>query len=96
MELSGVHSSQEISYSHDGCPSKRHFTWVLRPPLAPVSRGESIVLRPVESVDGMTARYAPLDFAALARLTPRLLALPSIEAVILDISNKPPATIEWE
>jgi GMP synthase (glutamine-hydrolysing) len=59
-------------------------------------RGESIVLRPVESVDGMTAQYAHLDFAALARLTPRLLALPEIEAVLLDISNKPPATIEWE
>ena len=64
-------------------------------PLA-ASQGESIVLRPVESIDGMTAQYAHLDFAALARLTPRLLDLPGIEAVLLDISNKPPATIEWE
>ncbi len=64
-------------------------------PLA-ADEGETIVLRPVESVDGMTARYAPLDFAALSRLTPRLLELTAIEAVLLDISNKPPATIEWE
>ena len=64
-------------------------------PLA-ASHGESIVLRPVESVDGMTAQYAHLDFAALDRLTPLLLALPRIEAVILDVSNKPPSTIEWE
>lgn len=58
--------------------------------------GETIVLRPVESVDGMTAQYAPLDFAALSRLTKRLLEFPLIDAVVLDVSNKPPATIEWE
>ncbi len=64
-------------------------------PLA-AGQGETIVLRPVESVDGMTAQYARLDFSALTRLTPRLLELPGVEAVLLDVSNKPPATIEWE
>jgi GMP synthase (glutamine-hydrolysing) len=60
------------------------------------SSGETIVLRPVESEDGMTAHVAPLDFAALDRLTSRLLELPALDAVLLDISHKPPATIEWE
>lgn len=58
--------------------------------------GETVVLRPVESNDGMTARAAPLDFNALDRLTAQLLKLPRVGAVLLDISNKPPATIEWE
>jgi GMP synthase (glutamine-hydrolysing) len=75
-----------------------HAMWQFPVVLVPAgpAGGESIVLRPVESTDGMTARYAPLDFAALRRLTPRLLEVPGVEAVLLDVSNKPPATIEWE
>jgi GMP synthase (glutamine-hydrolysing) len=65
-------------------------------PLAGETPSESIVLRPVESNDGMTARAAQLDFGALDRLTARLLEVSCIGAVILDISNKPPSTIEWE
>ncbi len=72
------------------------FPVVLLPLAAGEGQGETIVLRPVESEDGMTAHVAPLSFAALDRLMSQLLQLPALDAVLLDISHKPPATIEWE
>jgi GMP synthase (glutamine-hydrolysing) len=58
--------------------------------------GESIVLRPVNSVDGMTANFARLDPATLYSIAREISQLPDIDAVFLDVSDKPPATIEWE
>jgi GMP synthase (glutamine-hydrolysing) len=72
------------------------FPVVLLPLAAGAGAGETVVLRPVESEDGMTAHVAPLSFAALDRLTEQLRQLPALDAVLLDISHKPPATIEWE
>ena len=66
--------------------------------LLPLSRrgGETIALRPITSVDGMTAEVAQLPGAKLHALGRKLIALPEVEAVLLDISHKPPSTIEWE
>ncbi len=66
--------------------------------LLPFSRkgGETIALRPITSVDGMTAEVALLPGAKLHALARKLTALPEVEAVLLDISHKPPSTIEWE
>ncbi len=58
--------------------------------------GQSIVLRPVESQEAMTANAAPLPPLVLRRVTERLLALPGIDMVFLDLTSKPPGTIEWE
>lgn len=58
--------------------------------------GETVALRPVTSVDGMTAAVARLPEPALADLAGRLEALDGIDAVVYDVSNKPPSTIEWE
>jgi GMP synthase (glutamine-hydrolysing) len=58
--------------------------------------GESVVLRPVNSVDGMTANFARLDPATLHSIAREISRLPGIDAVFLDVSDKPPATIEWE
>jgi GMP synthase (glutamine-hydrolysing) len=58
--------------------------------------GHSIVLRPVESEEAMTARAAPLPEAVLKRMTERILELPGIDCVFYDLTSKPPATIEWE
>jgi GMP synthase (glutamine-hydrolysing) len=65
-------------------------------PCGTPTRPDSIVLRPIESVDGMTATAVPLppDFASAA--TAQLLALDGLCAVFLDLTHKPPATIEWE
>ena len=66
--------------------------------LLPFSRrgGETIALRPITSVDGMTAEVAQLPGAKLHALARKLIALPEVEAVLLDMSHKPPSTIEWE
>ena len=59
-------------------------------------KGETIVLRPVSSRDGMTAQFTKMPEELMYQLTEKLLAIPGIDAVLYDITNKPPATIEWE
>ncbi len=72
--------------------------WQFPVVLAPITfqDGESIVLRPVNSVDGMTASFACLPSDLLLTISNNILALPGVDAVFLDVTNKPPATIEWE
>ena len=65
-------------------------------PLGTERARESVVLRPINSVDGMTADVVLMDAADLDRLTEQLLTLRSIAAVFYDLTNKPPGTIEWE
>ncbi len=57
---------------------------------------DSVVLRPIDSVDGMTAQAVPMPEGLLARMTEGLLGVEGISAVFYDLTNKPPATIEWE
>jgi len=64
-------------------------------PMGP-GNGHSIVLRPIESTDAMTAAAFRLPEALLKRMTEKILAIDGIDAVFLDLTNKPPATIEWE
>ncbi len=61
-----------------------------------INGGRSIVLRPINSTDAMTANAARLPSSALKTMTERIMALDGIDAVFLDLTNKPPATIEWE
>ncbi len=58
--------------------------------------GQSIVLRPVESQEAMTARASSLPEDVLRDMTGRILSLPGIDFVFYDLTSKPPATIEWE
>jgi GMP synthase (glutamine-hydrolysing) len=58
--------------------------------------GESIVLRPVESDEAMTANFYRMDLKLLDELIQRLVKIPGISAVFYDVTNKPPGTIEWE
>ena len=66
--------------------------------MLPLKRqGEStIAIRPVESHDGMTAQYARLPWPVIERITTAVLAVPGVGALLYDVTNKPPATIEWE
>jgi len=65
-------------------------------PLGTPEAPDSIVLRPVDSVDGMTARSVSMDEDLLGTMADRLLTVEGIAAVFYDLTHKPPATIEWE
>ncbi len=59
--------------------------------------GHPIVLRPVSSEDAMTADWSRLPYDLLARISNRITGeVPDVNRVVLDITSKPPGTIEWE
>lgn len=59
--------------------------------------GYIVAIRGVESLDAMTARFARPDWDFLERLSTRILnEVDGVSRVVYDISNKPPATIEYE
>lgn len=59
-------------------------------------RPDSVVLRPIHSVDGMTASAVLMDRPLLDTMSAELLEIGGICAVFYDLTHKPPATIEWE
>ena len=65
-------------------------------PLGTPSARESVVLRPVHSVDGMTAQAVKMPSELLEEMCVRLFEIPEIGGVLYDLTNKPPGTIEWE
>ena len=59
--------------------------------------GHPIVLRPVSSEDAMTADWSRLPYDVLAKISNRITnEVDGINRVTLDITSKPPGTIEWE
>ncbi len=59
--------------------------------------GHPIVLRPVSSEDAMTADWSRLPYELLARISNRITnEVAGVNRVVLDVTSKPPGTIEWE
>jgi GMP synthase (glutamine-hydrolysing) len=81
--------------SHDFDRTIWQFPVVLLP-LGVAGRPDSVVLRPIDSVDGMTAQAVRMPASLLDRMAAELLEVPGVCAVFYDLTHKPPATIEWE
>jgi GMP synthase (glutamine-hydrolysing) len=59
--------------------------------------GHPVVLRPVSSEDAMTADWTRVPFDVLAKISTRITnEVREVNRVVLDITSKPPGTIEWE
>ncbi|SDH32345.1 glutamine-hydrolyzing GMP synthase [Agrococcus jejuensis] len=59
--------------------------------------GHPIVLRPVSSEDAMTADWTRLPYDVLAKISNRITnEVEEVNRVVLDVTSKPPGTIEWE
>jgi len=57
---------------------------------------ESIVLRPVQSIEAMTVNFYKMNKKLLTKLVKKLSKLPWLDSIYYDITHKPPGTIEWE
>jgi GMP synthase (glutamine-hydrolysing) len=76
-----------------------HRVWqfpVILIPLGTEDAPDSIVLRPVDSVDGMTAQSVPVGLDLLENICAEVLEVQGIAGVYYDLTHKPPGTIEWE
>jgi GMP synthase (glutamine-hydrolysing) len=59
--------------------------------------GHPVVLRPVSSEDAMTADWTRVPYDVLAKISTRITnEVRAINRVVLDVTSKPPGTIEWE
>ena len=65
-------------------------------PVGAAARPDSVVLRPIDSVDGMTAQSVSMDEPLLRSIAGELLEIEGVCSVFYDLTHKPPATIEWE
>jgi GMP synthase (glutamine-hydrolysing) len=72
--------------------------WQCPTVLVPVgyTGGEMVVIRPVWSKRAMTAEVSELPKVFFDEVVPRLMVLDGIDSVAVDVTSKPPGTIEWE
>jgi GMP synthase (glutamine-hydrolysing) len=76
-----------------------HAVWqfpVVLIPFGTADRPDSVVLRPIDSVDGMTASVVRMPADLLQEMARELSSVEGVAGVFYDLTNKPPGTIEWE
>jgi GMP synthase (glutamine-hydrolysing) len=76
-----------------------HQVWqfpVILIPLGTQNAPDSVVLRPVDSVDGMTAQSVLMDAELRRAICAEVLQIDGVAGVFYDLTHKPPGTIEWE
>jgi GMP synthase (glutamine-hydrolysing) len=76
-----------------------HKVWqfpVILIPLGTAHARDAIVLRPIDSVDGMTAQSVTMPAELLEQMCAALMRVDGIAGVFYDLTHKPPGTIEWE
>lgn len=88
--------AMDFIYKNDANRTVWQMPTVLLPLSANEAGKESIVLRPIMSEEAMTANFAELPIDKVRELAKQILLDKNISAVFYDITNKPPATIEWE
>ncbi|NQZ60236.1 MAG: glutamine-hydrolyzing GMP synthase, partial [Lentisphaeraceae bacterium] len=73
--------------------------WQMPVALLPVSLkkgGSSLILRPINSTEAMTANFCHLPFDAVKRMVKEIDKVVKFDGIFYDVTNKPPGTIEWE
>ena len=104
VELDRIHSDilrevDDIVWNHLVENNLVEAIWQMPVVLVPVGSevGKfSIVLRPVESQEAMTANFYPMDRNVLQSLCAKIQKVKNISYIFYDITHKPPGTIEWE
>ena len=83
--------------SHESNYDRRVWQFpVILIPLGTEEAPDSIVLRPVDSVDGMTAQSVTMEEDLLRKMCAEAMAVEGVAGVFYDLTHKPPGTIEWE
>ncbi len=97
--ISKLQQADEIAMRISDSAGLHNEIWQFPVVLLPVDfggRGEGIVLRPVSSREAMTAKFYELPEKVLLDMAQKIMQVKGIGAVMLDVTHKPPATIEWE
>jgi len=83
--------------SHESGYDRRVWQFpVILIPLGTAEAPDSVVLRPVDSVDGMTAQSVGMEESLRRAISVAVLEVEGIAGVFYDLTHKPPGTIEWE
>jgi GMP synthase (glutamine-hydrolysing) len=65
-------------------------------PIGMSDHGQSIALRPIESREVMTVTFYRLPKKMLNAIIKKIVTHKEIDAIFYDVTNKPPATVQWE
>ena len=94
--FSGLRPDLDLQPHWSGYDTKVWQFPVILIPLGAGNAPDSVVLRPVDSVDGMTAQSVLMDDGLLREMCREILKIAGVSAVFYDLTHKPPGTIEWE